>query len=160
MQFKTILSITATATIAISGAHAGLQDPRVYARDVAPTQLSRISEYRSQHADGLDDPQMAVLDRIEAVIVESATDDIPALEEACDAAFGAAECKYLLTGKGKGKRAAAVLSARQKPLCECSDESDWCDDGFRCSYQYKQCSVNDGCGTLGWYDCDGLCIPK
>ncbi|RYP20775.1 hypothetical protein DL765_002608 [Monosporascus sp. GIB2] len=159
MQFKTIFSIAATAALAISGAHAGLKDPRVYARDVAPTQLSRIAEYRSQHADGLDDPQKAVLDRIEAVIVESATNDIPALEAACNDAFGAAECKYLLTGKSKTKRA-AVLSARQKPLCECSDESDWCDDGFRCSYQYKQCSVNDGCGTLGWYDCDGLCIPK
>ncbi|RYP56973.1 hypothetical protein DL769_009788 [Monosporascus sp. CRB-8-3] len=159
MQFKTILSITATATLAISGAHAGLQDPQVYKRDVAPTQLYRIVEYRTRHAGALDDSQRAVLDRMEADVVNSATDDVPALEEACDAAFGAAECKYLLTGKDKSKRA-AVLSARQKVLCECSDESDWCDDGFRCDYQYKQCSVNDGCGTFGMYDCNGLCIPK
>ncbi|RYP73914.1 hypothetical protein DL771_003356 [Monosporascus sp. 5C6A] len=163
MQFKTILSIVATTILAISGVDAGLQDPRVYARDIAPTQLSRIAEYRAQHADALDDPQRAVLDRMESVIVTFATDDVPALEGACNDAFGAAECKFLLTGKGvsEGKaRRAFTLGARQKVLCECSDESDWCDDGWRCDYQYKQCSVNDGCGTLGWYDCNGLCIPK
>ncbi|RYO93067.1 hypothetical protein DL764_008039 [Monosporascus ibericus] len=155
MQFKTILSIAATAILTISGVEAGLQDPRVYARDVAPAQLSRIAEYRSRYAGALDDSQIAVLDRMEA--------DVPALEEACYAAFGAAECRFLLTGKGESEgkaRRAFVLAARQKPLCECSDESDWCDDGFRCDYQYKQCSVNDGCGSLGMYDCDGLCIPK
>ncbi|RYP32129.1 hypothetical protein DL767_005365 [Monosporascus sp. MG133] len=163
MQFKTILSIAATASLAISGVDAGLQDPQVYARDGAPRQLSRIAEYRSRHASALDDSQTAVLDRIEADIVASATDDVPALEEACNAAFGAAECRFLLTGKGvsEGKaRRGFVLAARQRVLCECSDESDWCDDGFRCDYQYKQCSVNDGCGTLGLYDCNGLCIPS
>ncbi|RYP45441.1 hypothetical protein DL768_008209 [Monosporascus sp. mg162] len=163
MQFKAILSIVAIATLAISGVDAGLQDPGVYARDIAPVQLLRIAEYRSRYAGALDDAQTAVLDRMKADVVALATDDVPALEEACNAAFGAAECRYLLTGKGESEgkaRRAFVLASRQKPMCECSDESDWCDDGFRCDYQFNQCAVNDGCGSLGMFACDGFCIVK
>ncbi|RYP90652.1 hypothetical protein DL770_003253 [Monosporascus sp. CRB-9-2] len=162
MQFKTIFSTAATAILAISGVDAGLQDPQVYARDVAPAHLFRIAEYKSRHAGALDNSQTAVLDRMETDIVASATDDVPALEEACNAAFGATECRFLLTGKGESEskaRRAFALAGRQNPLCECSDASDWCDGGFRCAYRYGQCLINGGCGTLGLFDCDGLCIP-
>ncbi len=167
MQFKTA-ALSLLTVAAAGGTSAGqLRDPAVYARDMAPRELTWIREYRAQHGAALGADQEAVLDRIEADVRAAAADDLPGLERACDAAFGRAECKYLLTGRRTGgddgspgggggggggsssrdRRAAAVAAAalgRRGAQCSCSDESDWCDTGFRCGYQADSCNLVPG----------------
>jgi len=40
--------------------------------------------------------------------------------------------------------------------CDCSTSSDWCPQGTECTA--SSCQVAQGCGTLGLYVCNGLCI--
>ncbi|KAI1389133.1 uncharacterized protein F4822DRAFT_429747 [Hypoxylon trugodes] len=157
MKLQTVLALT-TATLSVSAGK--FLDPTFYAREVAPRESSRIEDYRAAHVGNLTPEQTIVLDDIQAAIPSPADADLPGLENACFKAFEAAECKFLLTGKTAASKMKRDNNLIRRAMCDCSDESDWCDDGFRCSYHQDSCGVYSGCGTLNAYPCDGLCIVQ
>ncbi|KAI2632701.1 hypothetical protein GGS26DRAFT_591140 [Hypomontagnella submonticulosa] len=138
MQLLTALTIF----MATLGVNAGqLHDPVFYAREIAPRELSRIEGYRTSNVGKLSPGQTEVLDEIQIAISSPGDADLPGLESACLSAFGAAECKFLLTGKRAASKVKRDAVLGRRAMCDCSDESDWCDDGFRCSYHEQSCGV-------------------
>lgn len=82
------------------------------------------------------------------------------LHDAAVVAFGRDEARELLASLGPPEQAAPAVERRalSSVACECADGSDRCNTGFYCQYQQSNCVYQDGCGTLGLYVCNGLCV--
>ena len=53
---------------------------------------------------------------------------------------------------------AIAVGAGGTPNCDCSTQSDYCDGSSHCQTGPTKCTViTSECGTIGWYDCNGLC---
>ncbi|KAI5923067.1 hypothetical protein F4810DRAFT_710828 [Camillea tinctor] len=166
MQFNAILALAFSTLAAGAATRTSVQqDAAVYAQKIAPAQLSRVSQFKVAHGGNLTSEQTSFLDDVAAAIGAPALADIPGLEEACAAVFGDDECANVLSGKvtSKVRRAGdGNMLNRRAPACECSDGSDWCGSGFQCSRSGEndvECAVGGslGCGSLGLYQCNGLC---
>jgi hypothetical protein len=133
-----------------------------YATHYAPIQLDRISTYRASHNTTLNPAQSTYLDKLTTVVKEMDTSDLPALRNEGDALFGPAECTYILTGKNSATQTrkrdiGSSFLGKRAIECDCTDEVDFCDDGFYCKYGAYGCVFNHGCGVLWLYVCNGVC---
>lgn len=73
--------------------------------------------------------------------------------------FGSTEAGLLAATLGPATSSRPAVMEPQVIACECSDESDYCDSpAFQCSYRSQSCQFQDGCGFLGFYVCNGLCV--
>lgn len=145
MYLPSIIQAFAAVTIAVSGAFAELQDPAVYARDIAPKQLAHLAKYREDHAGTLTDAHTEVISRAENAVRNFAVEEADAITEACNAAFGEDECKHILYGRDRrASNRMRGLSRRQAIECHCTDEdpSSDCDDGYKCQYKFLDCAFN------------------
>jgi len=127
--------------LAISGTAATLIDKDTYLNEIAPVQLKKIAEYRARKGSGLTPAQAATLDQAEIVIRNYVTDDIAALENQCNGAFGKDKCfKILVSGS-------VSLAGTNKALdwiyCTCSTASDWCFGGH-CHPGAQGCQIQSG----------------
>ncbi|SOD67555.1 hypothetical protein SAMN06297387_1325 [Streptomyces zhaozhouensis] len=82
------------------------------------------------------------------------------LRESAEAAFGREAARELIGSLGPAVPGSAPVSVRlaARPTGECAEGSDWCDAGFGCGRRAPDCVFRDGCGDLGFYVCDGLCL--
>jgi hypothetical protein len=158
-NMKTLLTILLPlTTVTVS---ADFLPRSLYHRDIAPSHLTRVASYRSQ----ADTPsKRAVLDQLDSLIETRDVSAVPKVRKACDAAFGSA-FTHLLTGKsadggvdGVVKRGSSPL-LRRDPICQCTDANEYCESGYSCEYGALGCDfTSKGCGTLGMYVCNGLCM--
>ncbi|HWN70168.1 MAG TPA: bacteriocin fulvocin C-related protein [Haliangium sp.] len=72
--------------------------------------------------------------------------------------FGAEQAGDLLgsLGADEGRATGDVVGTEGEQECECADADAYCDGDFHCD-PGGCVKSNGGCGTLGLYDCDGLC---
>lgn len=86
---------------------------------------------------------------------------VSAFEERARAAFGAEAGAIFATLGPSGEVVPGQRSIQQKyvtPYCNCSDQSDYCDDWGRGVCNLGGCVKRpEECGTLWIFDCDGLC---
>ena len=63
-----------------------------------------------------------------------------------------------LAGDLVGGFGSATTSQTQELQCSCADASSYCATGLECDKSDECIKVQGGCGFLGLYDCDGLCM--
>lgn len=144
MHIQTLFHVVASAAIVVSGVSAELHVRDVYIRHIAPGQLARLDKYHAENARSLNNDQAAVLERVKRVVSEFAVDDVHEARAACDAAFGTARCKRILTGKeGESKPARRAALAGRAPACECADQDPYCDGAQICKYKLSDCNFSD-----------------
>lgn len=116
MQFSA-LRLTVFAAVFTSAQSVDILDQDVYSKHVAGKTLDRLQQYRATHGD-LTLSQSAILDLAEGIIHSHSTDDLPAPEALCLAAFTAEECNVVMTGGEDASPAARGLIGRGPPSCE------------------------------------------
>ncbi|KAH8649504.1 hypothetical protein BGZ60DRAFT_551406 [Tricladium varicosporioides] len=149
MYFKKIISLVAfTALVRASP----FVEPSTYLTTVAPDVLARLSAYRTAHPK-LTNEQLAYLEKATNVVLTMDTSRKDAIKAEGFALFNTADATFLLTGKEVGELERALQ-------CNCATSDSYCDSGTWCSYNYEHCNFHRGCGTLGLYKCDGMCIQN
>jgi hypothetical protein len=138
MQLQAIIQVFVAATLTASGVNAGFHDQAVYAKDIAPGQLQRIASYRAEKGGSLSVAQTSVLDKAENIVKNFAVNEIDALKADCDAVFGHEECINVLAGGRVGGEAKRSLLGK-RVLCDCTDEDDYCIEGYHCQYKADNC---------------------
>lgn len=156
MHFTKLITAAACCfalALASQPSDANLVDKATFQKDIAPSLIQRINNFRSENADTLQPDQNAYLDKILQKIKMADRSDLDSVAFEANELFGKATARTLLAGKGDllgnpiGKRAAK---------CSCATDSDWCWNDTSCSN--TACSVQKNeCGTFGTYHCDGMC---
>lgn len=137
MKYQATALVTAITALAAIDATFAL-DKAAYAKNIAPSQLDRLSKYRTDNANKLSESQIAVVETAEAIVRDFAIDKIPALETACNAVFSHEECRIIFVGEGINIHHQRDLFTRRQ-ACECSLQKDWCAWG-------SDCWSGTGCG--------------
>lgn len=135
MQFNIVFQ--AIAALAFTGVNASTMAKDHYMKNFANDQVARLEQYRIDHPD-LTFSQHAVLDLSEKIVKNFSTDEIPAVEKLCAAAFDEAECRFIFIGENTSLARRTSLNRRYE--CTCSGESDYCS-----SY----CDTGANCRTVG-----------
>lgn len=158
MQFKLIATSLALISLAASKA----VESAYYAENYAKIQTQRIEGYRGSHT--LNEAQLSVLSRCLTAVENQDRSGAPDLRAAAEAAFGATEAAFILTGSyplsdnpATVKRRALGRRARD---CTCSTDDNYCSDARYCQWEAGDCKFNNGCGTLWLEECDGMCVKK
>lgn len=112
----------------------------------------------------------ALLERKRGWRYQQALEQVRALEARALAAFGKKEAGELFAqiGPVRSQRVVLVDQLVQAPTssleslaseaCSCSQDSDWCPDGYGCGTDGDGCdTIRDECGTFWTYDCNGEC---
>lgn len=136
------LSRLFATAITILGVQAKLQSKEDYLKNIAPSELDRLSKYEASHKD-LNLSQKAALNLIKSAVTNFATDEQDSIEKVCNAAFGEAECKNILFG---GQPSASTSNTRRSGLkkrvgsCTCTVSSDYCGNGLVCKNLPGECA--------------------
>jgi len=121
-----------------------------------------IAAFRRAHPE-LSAQQVAALDKSAAMASQVSVFSGPrpdtALHDLSDTvkkAFGTGTAAALLATLGPAEK--GMTPTRPAAYCSCTDEDSYCSGGLYCGYNAFNCQRQDGCGTLGLYVCNGVCI--
>jgi hypothetical protein len=153
-----------TLTLALSSAGFAFASSAFVAKDlylteIAPAQLQRLSEFTNLHKATLTAPQAAFLSKAAVAVTTYDTASADQLRAEAESLFTVEEVRYIGTGKvatRTARRGDAGLQARAS--CTCSSADSWCTNNTACKAGQNGCSQIGGCGWLGLYTCDGLCV--
>jgi hypothetical protein len=170
MQLNQLITITITIFPLLAASLETLQprDRNAYALETAPEVLLRLSNYQAEHQATLTPSQNDFLDESQATVLAFDVNHANYLKETCPKVFDDDECSYILTGKHVSLETEGVSGGEESglgkraPECACSTESDWCSTRIGPIWACKLggCrSPGVWCGTLGFYNCNGICYP-
>jgi len=166
MHLYRLITFTILPLLAANPASATLQtlDRALYALEVSPKVLARVSAFRAEHDARLTSRQRDFLDETEATVMAIDLSRAGNLKAVCPSVFDADECSYILTGQHMSPEIAvdaneSGLGKRQRE-CACSTLDDWCQIRIGPIWHciIGGCaSPGVWCGTLGFYNCNGIC---
>ena len=141
-----------------------LVDTAHYKKNIAPSLINRITKFRQENSGTLQPSQNEYLDKIVQKAEAADSSDLSALAQEAEELFGQETVRSVFAGKPNSPKnlardAASSHTLMRRSACECADNSDYCEDAFKCRYKEDNCLfIDDSCGFMGWYVCNGLCV--
>ncbi|KAJ3497610.1 hypothetical protein NLG97_g1770 [Lecanicillium saksenae] len=166
MQLNRLFTVTVLPFLAASSETLKPRDRNAYALETAPEVLLRLSNYKAENKATLTPSQNDFLDESQATVLSFDLNRANHLKETCAKVFQHDQCAYILTGKHVSLETEGVHddagAEKRSPECGCSTESDWCGDRIGPIWACKLGSCHSPgvwCGTLGFFNCNGICKP-